>query len=93
MKKLTDHINESINEARTNPTAIAKLVKTWTMECAGNNSLDTCKDMFNSIITGLRQGLHELEKQKADENIKLAITIEYIKLATRKLAGVDEAFD
>ena len=87
MKNLADHINESINEARTNPTAIAKLVKTWTMECVGNNSLDTCKDMFKSIITGLRQGLHELEKQKADEN-----TMEYIKLATRKLVGIDEMF-
>ncbi len=88
MKNLADHINEAINEARTNPTAIAKFVKTWTMECVGGNGLDMCKDMFRSIITGLHQGLHELEKQKADEN-----TMEYIKLATRKLTEIDETAD
>ena len=63
------NITEYIKESRTNPTLIAKLVKTWVQELSENPkaAFDNAKVMIDSIKTGLIRGLHEYDKKLPDD--------------------------
>lgn len=85
-------LNEYIHEGMTNPTAMAKTIKTWVMECIpgimgdDDTSLEQIGRTVEAIITGLRQCIHEYEK-KCPENTK---TLEFIKELTRNIVSTYE---
>ena len=82
MKTLTEYINEGM----TNPTAMAKTIKTWIMECMTGNddkSFNQAGRMTDAIITGLRQGIHEYEKKYPND----AKTLGFFKEITRNLVN------
>lgn len=85
MKPLIDYINEGM----TNPTAMAKTIKTWVMECMtgdDDTSLNQAGRVTDAIITGLRQGIHEYEK-KYPNNTK---TLDFFNNVTRNLVNTYE---
>ena len=85
MKQLLEYINEGM----TNPTTMAKTIKTWVMECMtgkDDTALAQAGRVTDAIITGLRQGIHEYEKKYPNDTK----TLEFLNLVTRNLVSAYE---
>jgi hypothetical protein len=64
---IKESVNGILNEGMTNPTFMAKTIKSWVMECIMNDddtALNQAYRMTDAIATGIRQGIHEYEKKR-----------------------------